>query len=112
VKNHARDYLFFGFNYIFIHIQPIRQIDHPFIPLSFHWNTSLNTLIYGTCTNLWLFEPAGFTDFSEDFAQELKVFPLYTISEYPEKNKVPRYILISEECIDMPVGSPVRSLHL
>jgi hypothetical protein len=112
MEKSARIHLIFRFNYIFIHIQPIRRIDHSFIPLSFHWNTCLNTLISGTCTNLWLFKPAGFTDFSDVSAQETKVFLLNVTGKYSGKIRHPRYFVMDKESKDMPDASPDRSLHL
>jgi len=49
----ARDLLVFGFSYITVHILTIRQIDHPFIPLPFHWNALLKSPNSHTCTTLW-----------------------------------------------------------
>jgi hypothetical protein len=41
--------LFLRFYYIFVDILSIRQIDHPFIPLLFHWNFSPLWLIFPVC---------------------------------------------------------------
>jgi hypothetical protein len=40
-RKSARVLAVFRFPKIFTHILTIRQIDHPFIPLSFHWNAAL-----------------------------------------------------------------------
>jgi hypothetical protein len=68
-----------GFYYIFLHILAIRQIDHPFIPHSFHWNTCLNSLILPVCTNPRISKPVGICRSLTLFALETQVYPLQQI---------------------------------
>jgi hypothetical protein len=52
-KKNARDLLVFDFYFIFMNLLPIRQIDHPFIPLSFHWNIALLSRDSCICAPRW-----------------------------------------------------------
>jgi hypothetical protein len=66
-RKSARALAVFRFPKIITHILTIRQIDHPFIPLSFHWNAALKRLNSCTCTTPWLFKNPSWFPFYPGF---------------------------------------------